>query len=156
MRKAKRTTFEELRECLKDFSPYDDYTEHGISYELINNDIRKVDFDFENFSITNFPIDNHHKKHDEGYYHIGDLTFALFMAGGDWQVPVFFIAYLDHMGRVRGYVPSGGNTWNLKTKEAHTEEERELDKILFIEDILNRIEVVKHEGELSSSDSTDD
>lgn len=158
MRKAKRCTIEELKKEVSEFTPYEDEGK----YSLICKDISKVSFDCENFSITNFPCDRYNGE-DEGFYTINDLTFALYMAGGDWEIPVFFIAYLDPNNRVRGYIPKDGNTWNLQRKAASTEEdkddecyeEREIDKTSFINDILRRIEVV-NEGKLSSSNSTDD
>lgn len=152
MRKAKRCTVEELRKEVSEFTPYEDEGK----YSLICKDISKVSFDYENYGLTNFPWDQDNENY-EGFYTVRDLTFALYMAGGDWEIPVFFIAYLDPNNRVRGYIPKDGNTWNLKSKCANEEEdeERKIDKTLFIDDILRRIEVV-NEGELSSSDSTDD
>jgi hypothetical protein len=142
MRKAKNCTIDELRQVMINFSPDDD-----DKYPLFFEDIGKVQFDFENFSRTNFPCDKFTDSLSEGFYHIDGLTFLLYMAGGDWEIPVFFIAYLDPNNKVRGYIPKDGNTWNLKTKQASTAEDeiegRELDKTLFIDDILKRIEVVK-------------
>jgi hypothetical protein len=47
------------------------------------------------------------------------LSYIGCCAGGDWQIPVFFIIYLDRNGRDwRGYVPQHGNIWNYDTKEA--------------------------------------
>jgi len=46
------------------------------------------------------------------------LTCLGCSAGGDWQVPVYFIIYWDGK-KLRGYVPTKGNAWNTDSKEAY-------------------------------------
>lgn len=46
------------------------------------------------------------------------VPYIPMMAGGDWETPVYFIAYLDDKKRIRFYSPKPGNVFNPKTKEA--------------------------------------
>lgn len=50
------------------------------------------------------------------------LAFCGMCAGGDWEQPVFFCVYWDGK-KLRGYVPTDGNLWNTKTKEAYGNDE---------------------------------
>lgn len=52
------------------------------------------------------------------------LTFYGMRAGGDWEVPVFFIIYFDG-ARLRVYIPTDGNPWNTATKRAYGNSDRE-------------------------------
>jgi hypothetical protein len=76
----------------------------------------KVAFDLENVAYGAGEIDS------TGLvgYHIlpNGMAFRGYTAGGDWEHPVFFLAYWDGK-RLRGYVPTDGNPWNLKTKQAY-------------------------------------
>lgn len=93
----------------------------------ISKDLAKIDFDYENLDVG-----------DECYLsntgfnqlHNG-FTYLLCAAGGDWEQPVGFIIYWD--GKVlRGYIPTLGNTFNLKYKcafgsEPNVDDEPEAD-----------------------------
>ena len=46
------------------------------------------------------------------------VPYIPMMAGGDWEAPVYFIAYLDDKKKIRFYSPKPGNVFNPKTKEA--------------------------------------
>lgn len=46
------------------------------------------------------------------------MSFFGYCAGGDWQMPVFFLVYWDGK-KLRGYVPYQGNLWNKKTMAAY-------------------------------------
>lgn len=52
------------------------------------------------------------------------MTYWGLCAGGDWEFPVFFIVYWDGK-RLRGYSPTDGNPWNLSTKEAYGNNDKE-------------------------------
>jgi len=90
--------------------------------EKIVSDL-KVRFDTENFECAE----------GEGYNGTETLTgfritttglrFLGCSAGGDWEVPVFFIIYWDG-SRLRAYVPTAGNTWNTDTKMAYGNDAR--------------------------------
>lgn len=49
------------------------------------------------------------------------LPFLGFLAGGDWELPLFFIVYYDGKS-LRGYIPEDGNTYNHKTNTAYGSE----------------------------------
>ncbi len=82
--------------------------------ERLGRDI-KVKFDCENWVDTP-------SNHIEGM--LGTVTFSNGLtaigisAGGDWEFPVYFIVYWDGK-KLRGYVPTAGNPWNRKTKQAY-------------------------------------
>ena len=87
----------------------------------VEKDISKVEFDFENCTCS----------YNDGYngceiisgYHIAPngLPFLGVVAGGDWEIPVFFMIYWDDKD-LRGYIPTDGNTWNTDTKKAYGNE----------------------------------
>ena len=90
-------------------------------YELpdqVKKDLKKVQFDFENYEF----------KNGEGYQgstpivgwqvSTSGLPFLGVAAGGDWEFPLFFIIYWDGK-KLRGYIPTDGNTWNTDTKMAY-------------------------------------
>lgn len=87
--------------------------------ELLNHlkgDI-KVQFDTENFDLGGG--DSFGPNGLMGCRKLSNgLTFWGMAAGGDWEVPVFFIVYWDGK-KLRGYVPTDGNPWNTTTKEAY-------------------------------------
>ena len=149
-RVAARITVEELKSRIGWHRPNFDSYEHLI--EPIRPDL-KVQFDFENFELI-------------GYRELRDgLTFAEFVAGGDWESPVYFVVYWDGK-KLRAYVPAAGNCWNTKTKQAYGNNDAadakdirrrcpdydrleidphpddvELDWSLLLEDVRSRIEV---------------
>ena len=92
-------------------------------YPTIEKDISKVEFDFENYEhtegcgyfgckdITGFHVTSH------------GLPYWGWTAGGDWEIPVFFIIYWDGKN-LRGYIPRKGNAWNTDTKQAYGNDEK--------------------------------
>lgn len=98
----------------------------------LSQDLKKVQFDFENYTIDICSKigDGWHGVRQE-YVKGGYLSMLCCSAGGDWEYPVNFIIYLDKDNRtLRGYVPKAGNTWNYKTKEAFGNDEDEDYKFL--------------------------
>lgn len=95
--------------------------DYGLDPHIIGDYLDKdlkVMFDYENFETQpngytdpNNPILGVHTL-DNG------LTFWGMCAGGDWEEPVFFIVYWDGK-RLRGYVPTDGNTFNTDTMMAY-------------------------------------
>lgn len=57
-----------------------------------------------------------YKQEDNG------LTYLGLAAGGDWESPVYFMAYWDGK-KIRVYIPTDGNPWNRTTKEAYGNDE---------------------------------
>lgn len=109
-----------------------------------NDDISKVQFDCENWEDQ--ALGNNLDKIMGLHTLPSGLTFWGMYAGGDWEAPVFFIVYWDGK-EIRGYIPTKGNTWNTKTKEAFgndydnedAEDAPELDPDQLLADIEERI-----------------
>ena len=75
------------------------------SENWIKKDFKGIHFDWENYDI------------------VGDVRttngvpYQLFYAGGDWEIPVYFMVYYDGK-RIRVYVPTVGNAWRQDLKQA--------------------------------------
>ncbi len=83
--------------------------------EYLHKDM-KVGFSCENTSCDSL---DYGPEEIIGYRTLDNgLTFLGCVAGGDWESPVFFIAYWDGK-KIRGYIPTEGNTWNTTTKKAY-------------------------------------
>lgn len=117
---TQKLTKEELEEKILDawkkhpkfdsFAPrYEDLT------ETIEKDLSKVMFDNENIYESQSDLTGFHTT-DNG------LTYLGVLAGGDWEVGVFFILYSDG-SKLRAYIPKDGNPWNTDTKEAYGNDE---------------------------------
>lgn len=119
---------------------------HSLVYDLCygNNgrnafydDVHKIDFDFENYYTPGNPEDEASARSDSyvspeekgavGFNVLpSGIPFLGAWAGGDWEHPVYFIAYWDGK-TIRGYVPTAGNTFNTKYKTAFGSEENSDD-----------------------------
>jgi hypothetical protein len=92
-------------------------------------DISAVDFDFENCSADTVFATLDDLKVPLGFQTLDNLTFLGINAGGDWEVPVFFIVYWDGM-ELRAYIPTEGNTWNLTAHSAFgNDEDQDVDEL---------------------------
>lgn len=84
----------------------------------VSKDLSKVDFDTENWVDrpgVGYTFDN-----ILGYTTLNNgLSFIGITAAGDWEQNLFFILYLDHKGKLRGYIPELGNLWNRKTRATY-------------------------------------
>jgi hypothetical protein len=121
------------------FTPLDDFEKkfeeafflNSISRQFSGKDGFDVEFDFENCNLrddpTSFPRDLMGKGL-MGYQTLENgLQFLGGCAGGDWQVPVYFIVFWDGE-RFRPYVPRDGNVFNKDTNEAFgNEPEKDFD-----------------------------
>lgn len=74
------------------------------------NDLRKIDFDWENCEVEQYITLN------------SGVTVALLYAGGDWELPVYFAFYYDGK-KFRAYMPSKSNVYNHTTKQAYGNDE---------------------------------
>jgi len=90
--------------------------------EKIVSDL-KVSFDTENFECADGKGYNGAETLTGFRITTTGLRFLGCSAGGDWEVPVFFIIYWDG-SRLRAYVPTDGNTWNTDTKMAYGNDAR--------------------------------
>lgn len=120
--------YDKLRslEDTKDLEELEPYEEDEIPFinELLRNcsklrkDLSKILFETENCMYDYDGLSGLHTL-DNG------LTFLGFVAGGDWELPVFSIVYWDGKD-LRGYTPLSGNIFNPVSKTAFgSEEERE-------------------------------
>jgi hypothetical protein len=125
--------------------------DEGYPYNLpsiISKDLSKVLFDWENHSCFD---DEPRPNILEGYREIAPGFHVFFCwAGGDWEMPVTFIYYNSEKG-IRGYIPTKGNLFNKKTKEAYGNDpddndiclDETVDEAKIIADILKRIVLKK-------------
>ena len=115
-------------------------------------DVHKINFDFENCGETDEFYDEDIANHRQ----LKDGTAIIWgYAGGDWELPVQFVLYLDPKNKVRAYVPSDGNVYCHKCKcaigtcECDDQPEEfdddyytnNLNLSAMMEDVNNRIEI---------------
>ncbi|MBI5066052.1 hypothetical protein HZA97_07480 [Candidatus Woesearchaeota archaeon] len=104
--------------------------------QAIEKDLNKVSFDTENISGSAEDCD-YYIPELIGYHTLDNgLSFLGVGAGGDWECPVFFMLYWDG-SELRGYIPTEGNPWNTKTKEAYGNNEEEDPKNAFKRGFIN-------------------
>lgn len=135
-RKAPIVTIDFLKEKLEKFGvgvEMEDDDEE-FPYSLLKGktekDIKKINFDFENYYIGNadanfdkYPDSCQYEGYPCGYETLSNGLAVLFVvAGGDWEHPVCFCLYWDGK-EIRGYVPTNGNVYNKKEKCAFGSEE---------------------------------
>lgn len=143
------TDYEELIEA---------YIDIRVAYDgtaPANKDVHKINFDFENYGETDGFYDEAIANHRQ----LKDGTALIWCyGGGDWEMPVQFVLYIDPKNKVRAYVPSDGNVYCHKCKCAigscecdddDTEEQEEYDDDWYqnhlnfeqmYQDVCNRIE----------------
>lgn len=141
-------TKEQIVQLIKDWKDVEDrksWEEFEWEYhtpEIIPEKDFKIKFDFENFEA---PWQNDYDAEEEyivGWYEINGTTVALCYACGDWEYPVYFAVYLERGGKkLRAYVPTVGNCFNVYLKVALGSEEEyhrkdDLKKLL-PEDLLD-------------------
>lgn len=106
----------------EDFEPGEDFTSglqmfYQVLTSTIEKDLKKVGFDQEN--VNDNEKDAHTYADIVGYHTLSNgLTYLGIEAGGDWEIPVFYIIYWDGKN-LRAYIPKEGNLWNTDTKEAY-------------------------------------
>ena len=90
-------------------------------------DLMKINFDFENCGYTddkeNYPNQSrldHDNGKDAAFNQLPDGTAIIWgWAGGDWEMDVNFVLYLDPSNTIRAYIPSEGNVYCHKCKAAY-------------------------------------
>lgn len=84
----------------------------------IEKDLSKVQFDTENMDIES-GYGTQVGASLVGFQTLENgLSFLGVTAGGDWELPLFFILYWDGKA-LRGYIPTEGNPWNTSQKAAY-------------------------------------
>lgn len=155
-RKAPIITKNELELLLKAAVPYDPEDGGGFGdpssidsllYEALadydpsplakaRKDLEKVWFNFENVQYQSTEVS------------ANGIPFFWVMAGGDWEIPVYFMLYFDGK-EFRGYVPVYGNSFNPKTKTAFgSDEDSENDRTgtySYVEDGVSKTVTVRSE-----------
>lgn len=100
---------------------YDAVQEIIYKDPVIKKDLSKINFDTENLDVDGMDIDY------TGFYTLENgFTFLLCVGGGDWEQSLGFIIYYDGE-KLRAYIPTLGNTFNLKKKCAYGSEDDGLD-----------------------------
>lgn len=89
--------------------------------ESLRSDL-KVQFDLENWDYRDTSARERWQQLGLHTFPNG-LTYWGFLAGGDWEHPVYWIVYWDGK-KLRAYVPTHGNPWNRKTKKAYGNDEK--------------------------------
>lgn len=84
--------------------------------EAVSKDV-KVRFDLENTEAMQDGLCGYHTTP-------AGLSYLAMTSGGDWEVSVLWIVYWDGK-KIRGYVPTEGNPWNRRTKEAYGNDDDE-------------------------------
>jgi hypothetical protein len=87
----------------------------------IDKDLSKVNFDMENCYCDQDPgiSGGSSFRKIQGFHTLPNgLSFLGVCAGGDWEHALLYILYWDGT-KLRGYIPTDGNTWNTKTKMAY-------------------------------------
>lgn len=138
IQRLKEIIFECLQKsqgCGADYDDIQDVETYFHIYGLLDmcgklkSDLEKINFDCENFSID--PDDDFgcSKNGLVGYHTFNNgFTFVGCLAGGDWEMPIFFIIYYDGKD-LRGYIPESGNTFNPFYRTAYGSEEEAKDPV---------------------------
>ena len=104
----------------QDYASLSEYIE---THSKFRKDIEKIHADYENIDLDgascNFP-------NSCFYTTPKGIVYALAFRGGDWELPVQFIIYLDHTSTLRAYVPELGNTYDNVNNCAFGHEDFEL------------------------------
>ena len=131
---------------------------HSAVYRgQVLKDLSMVNVNFENMeSFDSYDAYTHLPGLEsmDGYEMIGegDSAFPVLWCagGGDWELPLVFIVYIDDDGKLRGYIPSDGNAYNHEKNAAYGNNDGDIeygdpsyvfDKAKLKSDVANRIVV---------------
>ena len=97
----------------------------AIYSDKVYKDLHQIKVEFEN--VEQFGIEDSYSlpglDHMNGYEMIGegDSTFPILWCagGGDWELPLVFVLYIDQNGELRGYIPDDGNAYNHEENSAY-------------------------------------
>lgn len=93
--------------------------EEDLTALQLSKGLTRVDFSWKNHYLTPWCLDN--IKENSTYLKFREVfgtTVLLTYAGGDSEYPVSFIIFIDHKGKLRGFIPNAGNSYNKDTKQA--------------------------------------
>jgi hypothetical protein len=133
---------------------------HAVVYNSrVFTDLSKVNVDFENMESFDSEDAYTHLpglEDMDGYEMLGegDSAFPVLWCagGGDWELPLVFIVYIDENWKLRGYIPSDGNAYNHEKNAAYGNSEGDpeygsddpryvFDKAKMRSDVINEITV---------------
>lgn len=108
-------------------------TMYDVVYsKTVRKDLSTVSVCFENMEPFGTEDSYNHLPglRDLGGYEMvgsGENAFPILWCagGGDWELPLVFVLYLDKEGKVRGYIPSDGNAYNHEDKAAYGNNEND-------------------------------
>lgn len=129
--------YETPEEVHADYDPLtlDTAIHNGWPYtRKVEDDLSRIDFSTENTDLDRDPKDM------IGFNSIGDLTFLGVFCGGDWETPLCFILYA-HQGKLRGYVPEGGNVYNRRTMKAWGNGKRDEEALMAAADARGELDL---------------
>lgn len=135
MSKAMKITEEKFREMLVDAAVEDGYAEreqadaweYGAFCHLDRltnkpSGLSRVIFDTENRTFT-----EDFAGIMTGFRAIGDTVVLFGSGGGDWEGPISFCLYVGVDGKVHGYVPEHGNTYDKTYNTAYGSQQESED-----------------------------
>jgi hypothetical protein len=96
----------------------DDLSKFGFLWQLEN--LIDLEDKHSDSPYCSFPLLGYH-------YHSG-VSFLGLMGGSDYGEPMFFVLYQDDKNKLRGYIPSKGNSINPFSKMIFGEDEELDDK----------------------------
>lgn len=94
--------------------------------EKVLDDLSKVDVDCENCEyIGECRLPGIEGMEQFEVLNSGDEAFPIVWCacGGDWELPLAFVLYIDDKDRIRGYIPSDGNAYDHIRNCAYTNED---------------------------------
>ena len=106
-RKGKIMDIDDFTDLWEEFCEKRDCDTYNIWYEDYFRKDQKIQFDFENV-----------EEIDSGELSCG-VPWILYMAGGDWELPVYFFLYPDEKENPRMYIPTKGNVFHKSLKVAY-------------------------------------
>jgi hypothetical protein len=156
-RHAVKISLEEFKMlCQKKLNVGEEFDPYELS-EKIQKDLKKIEFDFENFSIGDAADETGFENYPCGFEVLDNGLPVLFVnAGGDWEFPICFCIYWDGK-QFRAYIPTDGNAFNKKEKcafgsefvEEIPENPMQIDEMRKLidpdairKDVVNRIKII--------------
>jgi len=106
-RKGKIMNINDFTSLWEEFYEKQDCNIYNIWYEDYFRYDQKIRFEFENV-----------EEIDNGELSCG-VPWILYMAGGDWELPVYFFLYPDENEKPRIYIPTKGNVFHKSLKIAY-------------------------------------
>jgi len=125
------TTKEKLTEAIMKFYDEEEYDDdedaddeekfeyalkNALYSKVVRKDLSKIEFDFENITVKTDEFDM--RGFVAGFDTVHDFAILWVGAGGDWEQPLAFCLYLDNKNKLRGYIPTNGNFFDVEHKAA--------------------------------------